>query len=241
MDKLATRESNCLVIEDCPSQRRGNCNKLGYHLPTSSGLNLLLIPLAHCDERNNELFHNKAEIDLTPLWDINWAPKDSVNKGNQRKTNAPRRTTEAFSMPSAPLRSRSTKNCLFWQSHIKWAHSTVPIKGKIFAAYLSLSCRMTYGWARIKVVAELTSSENKPGKRISLDTRVHIIPRHQLWKRFALMMSFCRDYRELRVTRSYMTGLVSPTFTSRSTKMHLGAPSRPSSLEMTNASALMRR
>ncbi|KAG1833127.1 hypothetical protein EV424DRAFT_1367231 [Suillus variegatus] len=230
MDKLATRESNCLVIEDCPSQRRGNCNKLGYHLPTSSGLNLLLIPLAHCDERINKLFHNKAEIDRTT----------KVIKGKQTHREE-RRKHFQISMPSAPLRSRSTKNCLFQQSHIKWAHSTFPIKGKISAAYLSLSSRMTYGWARIKVVAELTSSEYKPGKRISLDTKVHIIPRHQLWKRFALMISFCCDYRELRVTRSYMTALVSPTFTSRSTKMRLGASSRPSSLEMTNASALMRR
>ncbi|KAG2118760.1 uncharacterized protein F5147DRAFT_832603 [Suillus discolor] len=60
------------------SQRRGNCNKLGYHLPTSSGLNL------HRNERINKLFHNKAEIDLTPLWDIQ--ELDTQGLGQQSTT-----------------------------------------------------------------------------------------------------------------------------------------------------------
>ncbi|KAG1806822.1 uncharacterized protein HD556DRAFT_1436761 [Suillus plorans] len=202
MDKLATRESNRLVIEDCPSQRRGNCNKLGYHLPTSSGLNLL-IPLAHRNERINKLFHNIAEIDLTPLWDIK-----KLDGLGQQSTTALAQHQE-LSVPAIAYRVGSL-HC--------------PDKGE-----------------DIRRIPDTTMPDDpryKPGKHISLDTKVHIIPRHQLSRRFALMISFCRDYRELRHKDAFGCIISTVVFgndeyigfdaTMKIRKLKLSAPSRPS-------------
>jgi hypothetical protein len=71
------------------------------------------------------------------------------------------------------------------------------------------------GWAGIKVVAEVTSSKYRPGKRAakSLDTKAYIILKHQPWRCSTLMLSLCNHYRELCVhVYDHSGSAVSPPF-----------------------------
>ncbi|KAG0692320.1 hypothetical protein DFH29DRAFT_1008890 [Suillus ampliporus] len=70
-------------------------------------------------------------------------------------------------------------------------------------------------WATIKVVTERTSSKYQPADHAakSLDTKAYLILRHQPWRHFTLMLSFCNKYRELHVHRYDRSGgTISPPY-----------------------------
>ncbi|KAG1867002.1 hypothetical protein C8R48DRAFT_772192 [Suillus tomentosus] len=97
------------------------------------------------------------------------------------------------------------------------AHSTTAIKGEDIPRKpdIVMSDEPNSGWAGIKVVAEVTKSKYRPGKHAakSLDTKAYIILKHQPWRRFALMLSLCNHYRELRVhVYDHSGSAVSPPF-----------------------------
>jgi len=83
------------------------------------------------------------------------------------------------------------------------AHSTISIKGEAMKRKpdIIMSNSPNPGWADIRVIAELTSSKYRQGKTCvkSLDSKAYLILKHQPWRRFVLMLSFCNNYRELRV------------------------------------------
>ncbi|KAG1737280.1 hypothetical protein EDB19DRAFT_1909804 [Suillus lakei] len=97
------------------------------------------------------------------------------------------------------------------------AHSTTPIKGEdIPHKYdIVMSDEPNPGWAGVKVVTEVMSSKYRPGKSTtkSLDTKAYIILKHQPWRCFALMLSLCNHYRELRVhIYNHSGSAISPPF-----------------------------
>jgi hypothetical protein len=97
------------------------------------------------------------------------------------------------------------------------AHSTVLIRGENIPHKpdIIMSDDLNPGWAEIKVVAELMSSEYKPAEYIakSLDTKAYLILRHQSWRHFAFMMSFCNKYCKLHIHTYDQSGsTISPYF-----------------------------
>jgi hypothetical protein len=243
MDKLTTQELNRLVIEE--QTRRGHNDlghllptifqSFTVQPPLAKDLLIPLYQILHRNKRINKLFRDKAETDLVPLWDIetkkwNWALPSShkeFNKRNQARANPPgtgRMTTEEifvafFNVLTTALARHNELSSLRSSGNRIWsgAHSTVPIRGENIPRKpdIIMSDDLNPGWAEIKVVAELTSSEYKPAERVakSLDTKAYLILRHQPWRRFALMMSFCNKYRELRVHTYDRSGsAISPYF-----------------------------
>lgn len=97
------------------------------------------------------------------------------------------------------------------------AHSTTAIKGEDIPHKpdIIMSDEPNSGWAGIKVVTEVTKSKYRPGKCAtkSLDTKAYIILKHQLWRRFILMLSLCNHYHELHVhIYNHSGSAVSPPF-----------------------------
>ncbi|KAG1906631.1 uncharacterized protein F5891DRAFT_975395 [Suillus fuscotomentosus] len=56
-------------------------------------------------------------------------------------------------------------------------------------------------WDTIKAICELTSSAYLPSHPLAktLNTKAYLLLKHQLWRRFALLVSICNGYRELCV------------------------------------------
>ncbi|KAG1895577.1 uncharacterized protein F5891DRAFT_1194099 [Suillus fuscotomentosus] len=68
-------------------------------------------------------------------------------------------------------------------------------------------------WDTIKAVCELTSSAYLPSHPLAktLDTKAYLLLKHQPWRRFALLVSICNGYHELRVhLYDHSGGVVSP-------------------------------
>ncbi|KAG1856091.1 hypothetical protein F4604DRAFT_1931943 [Suillus subluteus] len=82
-------------------------------------------------------------------------------------------------------------------------HATKPIGDDVIQRKpdLCLSNEVELQWSNILVVAELTSSHYSPAERAGrmLDMKAWLIFREQPWRRFMLCLSFCKEYRELRV------------------------------------------
>ncbi|KAG1905173.1 uncharacterized protein F5891DRAFT_1183111 [Suillus fuscotomentosus] len=68
-------------------------------------------------------------------------------------------------------------------------------------------------WDTIKAICELTSSAYLPSHPLAktLDTKAYLLLKHQLWRHFALLVSICNGYRELRIhLYDHSGGVVSP-------------------------------
>ncbi|KAG2339631.1 hypothetical protein BDR05DRAFT_1003140 [Suillus weaverae] len=82
-------------------------------------------------------------------------------------------------------------------------HTTKPVGDDVIQRKPDLcsSNEVELEWSNILVVAELTSSHYSPVEHAGkmLDTKAWLIFREQLWRRFMLCLSFCKEYRELRV------------------------------------------
>lgn len=99
----------------------------------------------------------------------------------------------------------------------KWsaANSTRPVRGEEIARKpdLTLLDDLEARWDTIKAVCELTASPYLPSQTIakSLDSKAYLLLKHQPWRRFALFISLCNGYRDLRVhLYDHSGGVVSP-------------------------------
>ncbi|KAG1841110.1 hypothetical protein DFJ58DRAFT_845101 [Suillus subalutaceus] len=83
------------------------------------------------------------------------------------------------------------------------ANSSRPVPGEEIPRKpdLTLLDDVEARWDTIKAVCELTSSAYKPSSTLvkTLDTKAYLLLKHQPWRRFALLISLCNGYRDLRV------------------------------------------
>jgi hypothetical protein len=99
----------------------------------------------------------------------------------------------------------------------KWsaANSSRPVRGEEIARKpdLTLLDDLEARWDTIKAVCELTASPYQPSQTIvkTLDSKAYLLLKHQPWRRFALFISLCNGYRDLRVhLYDHSGGVVSP-------------------------------
>ncbi|KAG1881762.1 hypothetical protein C8R48DRAFT_14614 [Suillus tomentosus] len=99
----------------------------------------------------------------------------------------------------------------------KWsaANSSRPVCGEEIARKpdLTLLDDLEARWDTIKAVCELTASPYLPSQTLSktLDSKAYLLLKHQPWRRFALFISLCNGYRDLRVhLYDHSGGVVSP-------------------------------
>lgn len=95
------------------------------------------------------------------------------------------------------------------------ANSSRPVPGEEIPRKpdLTLLDDVEARWDTIKAVCELTSSAYKPSSTLAktLDTKAYLLLKHQPWRRFALLISLCNGYRDLRVhLYDHSGGVVSP-------------------------------
>lgn len=233
LDNLTTEELNGRVLQE-PRIKNHGTGDLGHLLhtifksfktqvPRAEDLSILFSQIQHCDERINKQFCQKKPEDTVELWDKkeqkwNWALPNGPS-------NADSATTEhifaAFlnALTAALSRTHNLERSNQLEANPIWsdANSTIPVKGEVISRKpdIIMSNEPHPRWANIKVVVELTSSDYATASRSSktLDTKAYIIMKHQPWRRFILMLSFCNAYRELRVHIYDHTGsVVSPPF-----------------------------
>ncbi|KAG2133726.1 hypothetical protein DEU56DRAFT_913842 [Suillus clintonianus] len=95
------------------------------------------------------------------------------------------------------------------------SNSSRPVPGDAMARKpdLTLLDDIEARWDTIKAVCELTSSAYLPSNPLAktLDSKAYLLLKHQPWRRFALLVSICNGYRELRVhLYDHSGGVVSP-------------------------------
>ncbi|KAG1893323.1 uncharacterized protein F5891DRAFT_1196554 [Suillus fuscotomentosus] len=83
------------------------------------------------------------------------------------------------------------------------ANSSRPVRGEEIARKpdLTLLDNLEARWDTIKAVCELTASPYLPSQTLSktLDSKAYLLLKHQPWRRFALFISLCNGYHDLRV------------------------------------------
>ncbi|KAG2126070.1 hypothetical protein DEU56DRAFT_916219 [Suillus clintonianus] len=95
------------------------------------------------------------------------------------------------------------------------SNSSRPVPGDAMARKpdLTLLDDIEARWDTIKAVCKLTSSAYLPSNPLAktLDSKAYLLLKHQPWRRFALLVSICNGYRELRIhLYDHSGGVVSP-------------------------------
>ncbi|KAG2153068.1 uncharacterized protein EDB93DRAFT_1102815 [Suillus bovinus] len=112
------------------------------------------------------------------------------------------------------------------------ANSSRPVPGEEIPCKpdLTLLDDVEARWDTIKVVCELTSSAYKPSSTLAktLDTKAYLLLKHQPWRWFALLISLCNGYRDLRVhLYDHSGGVIESTSLLASTTAQIDLETEP--------------
>jgi hypothetical protein len=190
MDKLTTSELNRLITHE--SQNKTDGNDIGHLLPFI--FKSFETPLPAADT----LRHTDTSLLYDPT--ISAWPLALPVEGQSIEQTFPL-FLNSLNKALAKSFSSGTGHTLppLWYG----SHATKPIGDDAVQRKpdLCLSNEVELQWSNILVVAELTSSQYSPAERAgkTLDTKAWLIFREQPWRRFVLCLSFCNEYRELRV------------------------------------------
>ncbi|KAG2134507.1 hypothetical protein DEU56DRAFT_913695 [Suillus clintonianus] len=238
LNKMTTIELDRLVITEPQSLANGSLGHLlplifkpfTANVPQAHTLQIPLSKILHRNARINTLFSQHSPDDIIPLYDSearlwNWAlpttpPPSSTNSNDALPQTGAERFTheEIFSSFFNALGTAMAKKLDTPRSATRtWSasNSTVAVSGSDIKRKpdLVLSDDIKPKWGNIRVCAELTYSQYKPAQRITkaADTQAYLLLSNQPWRRFAFILSFTNQYRELRVLLyDHAGGVVTP-------------------------------
>ncbi|KAG1767509.1 hypothetical protein EDD22DRAFT_949965 [Suillus occidentalis] len=123
---------------------------------------------------------------------------------------------DCLSSSAVALEGPLMTECIFSSFfNVSAANSSRPVPGEEIPRKpdLTLLDNVEARWDTIKAVCELTSSAYKPSSTLAktLDTKAYLLLKHQPWRQFALLISLCNGYRDLRVhLYDHSGGVISP-------------------------------
>ncbi|KAG1746249.1 hypothetical protein EDD22DRAFT_958427 [Suillus occidentalis] len=198
MDKLTTSELNRLITQE--TRKKGNTKSIGHVLPfIFKSFNAKLPAVDTLEKSDTEPLYDSA----TKTWRMPPATGQTIESSfllflnNLNKVLA-KRLPGHIPPP------------LWFGSHTTRPVGTSDINRK---PDLVLSDEVELQWNNMLVVAELSStmysSADCAGK--TLDVKAWLVFRDQPWRRFVLFLSFCNEYRKLRVhLYDHSGGIVTP-------------------------------
>ncbi|KAG1897425.1 uncharacterized protein F5891DRAFT_1191870 [Suillus fuscotomentosus] len=232
LNRMTTIELNRLVTTEPQSLANGSLGHLlplifkpfTANVPQAHTLRIKLSKILHHDTQINTIFSQNSPDDIVPLYDSqagfwNWAlpmtpPQSSVNSND---TLPPQLGVEKFTHEEIFSSFLNALDTVMAESEDKlitlsatrtWSasNSTVAVSGSDIKRKpdLVLSDDIKPKWGNICY---------KPAQRIvkAADTQAYLLLSNQPWRRFALILSFTHQYRELRVLLyDHAGGVVTP-------------------------------